>query len=54
MLVFAHQGGWDEFLYFAIPVVVGFVGLRYAERQAKARAAASRKGERDRPGRRDE
>ncbi len=40
MWVLAHQGGWDEFLYFAVPVVLGFVGLRYAEKQAKAKAAA--------------
>jgi hypothetical protein len=42
MWVLAHQGGWDEFLYFTVPVVLGFVGLRYAERQAKAKAEAAK------------
>lgn len=39
MFVLLHQGGWDEFLYFSVPVVLGFFGLRYAEKQAKAKAA---------------
>lgn len=39
MFVLLHQGGWDEVLYFAVPVVLGFFGLRYAEKQAKAKAA---------------
>ena len=40
MFILLHQGGWDEFLYFAVPVVLGFYGLRYAEKQAKAKAEA--------------
>ena len=38
MFVLLHQGGWDEVLYFAVPVVLGFFGLRYAEKQAKEKA----------------
>ncbi len=38
MFILLHQGGWDEFLYFAVPVVLGFFGLRYAEKQAKEKA----------------
>lgn len=40
MFILLHQGGWDEFLYFAVPVVLGFFGLRYAEKQAKEKAQA--------------
>ena len=42
MWVFAHQGGWDEFLYFSVPVVLGFFGLRYSEKKAKAKAEAAK------------
>jgi hypothetical protein len=27
-LILAHQGGWDEFLYFAVPVSAGMLALR--------------------------
>ncbi len=43
MWVLAHQSGWDEFLYFSVPVVLGFFGLRYAEKQAKAKAEAAKR-----------
>ncbi len=49
MLVLAHQGGWDEFLYFTIPVVLGFIGLRHAEKRAKAKAGGA--GDEERTGR---
>lgn len=35
----AHQGGWDEFLMFAIPVALGWWAIRAAERRSRARAA---------------
>lgn len=38
MIIFAHQGGWDEFLYFTIPVVLGFAWLRCAEKRARSKA----------------
>ncbi len=40
VFVLLHQGGWDEVLYFAVPAILGFFGLRYAEKQAKEKAAA--------------
>ena len=43
----AHQGGWDELVMFGIPIVIAIVGVRWAERRAKAqRAAAARDGDR--------
>lgn len=35
----AHQGGWDEFLMFAVPAVLAVLGLRWAEKRSRARAA---------------
>jgi len=37
--VLAHQGGWDEFLYFAIPVVLAVLALRWVEKRAIRRRA---------------
>jgi hypothetical protein len=34
-IMFAHQGGWDEFLYAAIPVALIFALLRLANSRAK-------------------
>lgn len=39
MIVFAHQGGWDEVLMFAVPALLGWWALRWAERRAKAKKA---------------
>ncbi len=36
-LVVAHQWGWDELLYFAIPVGIGLWLIRLAERRARRR-----------------
>lgn len=33
--MFAHQGGWDEFLYAAVPILVIFGLLRLANSRAK-------------------
>ena len=38
--VVGHQGGWDEFLMFAIPVAIGVWALRLAERKSRQRAEA--------------
>lgn len=35
----AHQGGWDELFLFGAPVVLAIVGVRWAERRAKAKRA---------------
>ena len=36
--VLAHQGGWDEVIYFAVPVVLAILAVRWAERRARRRA----------------
>ena len=36
----AHQGGWDEFLLFAVPAAAAIYGLRWAEQRARQRALA--------------
>jgi len=38
--VLAHQGGWDEALYIAIPAVALLYALRRAEKRARANAEA--------------
>jgi len=38
--VLAHQGGWDEVLYVAIPALVLLYALRKAEKRARADAEA--------------
>ncbi len=34
---FAHQGGWDELLIFAVPALLAVYALRWAERRARRR-----------------
>lgn len=34
-VLYAHQGGWDEILMVAGPIIVVVALLRYAERRAK-------------------
>ncbi len=38
--VLAHQGGWDEALYIAVPAVALLYALRRAEKRARANAEA--------------
>ena len=38
--VLAHQGGWDEALYIAVPAVALFYAFRRAEKRARANAEA--------------
>lgn len=33
----AHQGGWDEALWFLVPVLVGLIGVRWAVWRANRR-----------------
>ena len=35
--ILAHSWGWDEVLYFAIPVVAALFWVRWIEKRAKAR-----------------
>ncbi len=39
MLMLAHQGGWDELLWFAFPIVAVVLWVRWAERKARSRKA---------------
>lgn len=39
LLRFAHQGGWDELLWFAAPIAAVFAWVRWAERKSRSRAA---------------
>ena len=34
----AHQGGWDEILYLAVPAIAVILWVRWAERRARGRA----------------
>lgn len=36
--IFAHQGGWDEFLMFAVPVALGWWAIKAAEKRSRRRA----------------
>jgi hypothetical protein len=33
----AHQGGWDELLWFAAPIALVVMWVRWAERKARRR-----------------
>lgn len=35
----AHSWGWDELLFFGIPIVVALFGIRWVERRAARRYA---------------
>jgi hypothetical protein len=39
--VLAHSWGWDEVLYFAIPVVLALFWVRWIEVRARDRKAAA-------------
>ncbi len=38
-LIFAHGSGIDDVAWFVVPVIVVLVGLRIAERRARARSS---------------
>jgi hypothetical protein len=38
--ILAHQGGWDEALYVAVPALALLYALRKAEKRARANAEA--------------
>jgi hypothetical protein len=42
-MVFAHQGGWDEMLFVAIPIGLFAFLLRLANKRATAQLEADRK-----------
>jgi len=33
----AHQGGWDELMWFSVPVLLMLTWVRWAEKRAKLR-----------------
>ena len=39
-MIYAHAGGWDEILLFALPVLILLVGIGFAERRRKRRSDA--------------
>ena len=43
----AHAGGWDEALYFGIPVVLAILGVRWAEKRARRKREAEEEAPRD-------
>lgn len=46
-LLLAHQGGWDEFLLVAAPLVLFTVAVWMAKRRASVEAAAHRRRDGD-------
>jgi len=40
-LLLAHQGGWDELAYLAVPAVGVLVWVRWAEKRARRRSEAT-------------
>ena len=43
--ILAHQGGWDEFLMFAVPIVIAIGAVKYAERRGEKKRADADKVE---------
>ena len=43
--VLAHQGGWDEILLIAVPILLIGAALRVAKRRVEASAAAEERVE---------
>lgn len=49
-LVLAHQGGWDELVLFAGPIIIVIAWVRWAERRAKQRKLEGESGPANLPG----
>ncbi len=47
--ILAHQGGWDEALYVAVPIIVFAFLLRVAKKRADQEAEAESKNETNSP-----
>jgi hypothetical protein len=41
----AHQGGWDELMWFSVPIVAVALWVRWAERRARARTVSRAEAE---------
>lgn len=48
-LILAHQGGWDEIIYIAIPVIVFGYLLKIARKRARAEAEEEARAGNDLP-----
>jgi hypothetical protein len=48
-MVFAHQGGWDEMLFVAIPIGLFAFLLFIANKKAQAQLEADRESDREAP-----
>ena len=48
-VILAHQGGWDEMLMVAVPILLIAGLLRLAKRRVEARQAAEQRAD-DQPG----
>ena len=42
MRLLAHAGGWDELLFFGVPVVIAIAAVRWAEKRTKRRVQQER------------
>lgn len=42
MSFLAHAGGWDELLYFGVPVIIAIAAVRWAEKRTKRRIEQER------------
>ena len=40
LTLLGHQGGWDEVLYFVVPVLAVVAWVRWAEKRARRRRAS--------------
>jgi hypothetical protein len=38
----AHQGGWDELMWFSVPVLLMLTWVRWAEKRAKLRKSEAK------------
>ncbi|MDX1691525.1 MAG: hypothetical protein R3290_10930 [Acidimicrobiia bacterium] len=45
-MVLGHAGGWDEFLFFVVPIVVALAAIRWAGKRAR-RSDDAAEGEED-------
>ncbi len=42
-----HQSGWDEVLWFVVPIVIVLFGLRWAQQRARSRETDNMPGDMD-------
>ncbi len=47
MITLAHQGGWDEVLWFLLPALAGWWAIRWAGRRAEERAEDAKRAAAD-------